>query len=318
MCSSRSILAGNVPHNHRFITIFVCKTTFMKTFFLTLFLLMPVIALFSQKPYMVSDLTGEHLFTTNCEGPAVDSQGNLYVVNYKQDGTIAIIRPGAAPEFFVRLPEGSVGNGIRFNKAGDMFVADFKKHNVLKVDMKTKVVSAFAHDEKMNQPNDLAISNLGILFCSDPNWQDGTGQLWKVMPDGSAVMLESGMGTTNGIEVSPDDKHLYVNESIQRNLWIYDLDNEGNISNKRLLYQFPDFGLDGMRCDNKGNLFVTRYDKGVVAIISPKGKLLREVEIKGKKTSNVTFGGKKNKTVFVTLQDRCCVEWFRSRSGGAR
>ena len=290
----------------------------MKHFRLTLILILLSAFAFAQKPYIAKDLTSEHLFTTNCEGPAVDSQGNLYVVNYKDDGTIAIIRPGQAPELFVKLPEGSVGNGIRFNKAGEMFVADFKKHNVLKVDMKTRSVSVFAHDERMNQPNDLAISNSGIIFCSDPNWQNNTGQLWKVMPDGKPVLLESGMGTTNGIEVSPDDKHLYVNESIQKRLWVYDLDNEGNISNKRLLFQFPDFGLDGMRCDAKGNLFVTRYEKGVVAIISPNGKLLREVEIKGKKTSNVTFGGKKNKTVFVTLQDRGCVESFRSKIRGAR
>lgn len=290
----------------------------MKQIRLTLILSLLSVFAISQKPYLAKDLTDEHLFTTNCEGPAVDNEGNLYVVNYKDDGTIAIIRPGKAPELFVKLPEGSIGNGIRFNKAGDMFVADFKKHNVLKVDLKTKVVSVFAHDGKMNQPNDLAISNSGILFCSDPNWQDNTGQLWKVMPDGKTVLLESGMGTTNGIEVSPDDKHLYVNESIQRRLWVYDLDKEGIISNKRLLHQFPDFGLDGMRCDVKGNLFVTRYDKGVVAIISPEGKLLREVEIKGKKTSNVTFGGKKNKTVFVTLQDRGCVESFRSKTRGAR
>ncbi len=290
----------------------------MKHFRLTLILVLMSIFAAAQKPYLAEDLTGEHLFTTNCEGPAVDSQGNLYVVNYKDDGTIAIIRPGQAPELFVKLPEGSVGNGIRFNKSGEMFVADFRKHNVLKVDKKTRAVSVFAHEEKMNQPNDLAISNSGILFCSDPNWQEGTGQLWKVMTDGKAILLESGMGTTNGIEVSPDDKHLYVNESIQKRLWVYDLDKEGNISNKRLLYQFPDFGLDGMRCDVKGNLFVARYDKGVIAIISPDGKLLREVEIKGKKTSNVTFGGKKNKTVYVTLQDRGCVESFRSKTRGAR
>ena len=298
--------------------ICLAKFSIMKHFRLTLILILLSAFAFAQKPYIAKDLTSEHLFTTNCEGPAVDSQGNLYVVNYKDDGTIAIIRPGQAPELFVKLPEGSVGNGIRFNKAGEMFVADFKKHNVLKVDMKTRSVSVFAHDERMNQPNDLAISNSGIIFCSDPNWQNNTGQLWKVMPDGKPVLLESGMGTTNGIEVSPDDKHLYVNESIQKRLWVYDLDNEGNISNKRLLFQFPDFGLDGMRCDAKGNLFVTRYEKGVVAIISPNGKLLREVEIKGKKTSNVTFGGKKNKTVFVTLQDRGCVESFRSKTKGAR
>ena len=73
-----------------------------------------------------------------------------------------------------------------------------------------------------------------------------------------------------------------------------------------------------MRCDSKGNLYIARYDKGCIAIINPEGKLLREIPTKGKKTSNVTFGGKDGKTVYVTLQDRGCIEWFRSTIKGAR
>ena len=52
------------------------------------------------------------------------------------------------------------------------------------------------------------------------------------------------MGTTNGIEVSPDETKLYVNESVQKNIWVYDLDSDGNISNKILFYSFEDYGLD--------------------------------------------------------------------------
>jgi len=107
-----------------------------------------------------------------------------------------------------------------------------------------------------------------------------------------------------------------VNESIQKNIWAYNVDENGNVSGKRKFFEFPDFGLDGMKCDRKGNLYVTRYDKGTVVIISPAGKLLREVQIKGKKTSNIAFGGKDGKTCFVTLQDRKCVETFRSEIAG--
>jgi sugar lactone lactonase YvrE len=272
----------------------------------------------AQVLYTCQDLTEEHLFTGNCEGPAVDAQGNLYAVNIHKDGTIAILKSGSSPEVFLQLPGGSVGNGIRFNSSNEMFVADFINHNVIKVDLKTRSAEVFVHDTRMNQPNDLAISNKGIIFLSDPDWAKQTGQIWKVMPDGSVNLLEIGMGTTNGIEVAPADDKLYVNESIQKRIWVYDLDENGNISNKRLFIEFEDYGLDGMRCDTQGNLFVTRYDKGVVCIISPEGKILREVETKGKKTSNVTFGGADGKTVFVTLQDRGCIEWFRSETGGAR
>lgn len=290
----------------------------MNRIILLIFLVSIQMKLSAQVLYTCQDLTEEHLFTGNCEGPAVDAQGNLYAVNIHKDGTIAILKSGSSPEVFLQLPGGSVGNGIRFNSSNEMFVADFINHNVIKVDLKTRSAEVFVHDTRMNQPNDLAISNKGIIFLSDPDWAKQTGQIWKVMPDGSVNLLEIGMGTTNGIEVAPADDKLYVNESIQKRIWVYDLDENGNISNKRLFIEFEDYGLDGMRCDTQGNLFVTRYDKGVVCIISPEGKILREVETKGKKTSNVTFGGADGKTVFVTLQDRGCIEWFRSETGGAR
>jgi sugar lactone lactonase YvrE len=267
-------------------------------------------------PFEARDFTAENLFSENIEGPCFDRNGQLYVVNYQHDGTIGKVNADGSCELFVELPGGSIANSIQFDSKGDMLLADFPKHNVLKVNMQTREVSVFCHDERFHQPNDLCVSSRDQIFASDPNWNKSTGQLWRIDPDGRATLLESGMGTTNGICLSPDEKHLYVNESIQRKVWRYDLDAEGRISNKKLLHEFPDFGTDGMKCDKKGKLYVTRWGKGVIAILSPEGKLLNEVQLKGKKCSNLTFGGKNNKTVFVTLQDRKGIEVFRSRTGG--
>ena len=268
--------------------------------------------------WQAGDVTAENSFTTDCEGPACDKQGNLYAVNFEKQGTIGIVRTDKPAEVFVELPEGSTGNGIRFNTKGEMFVADFTGHNILRINPNTKHVTVFAHNREMNQPNDIAISNNNIIFASDPKWADNTGQIWRIDTDGSTTLLETGMGTTNGIEVSPDDKRLYVNESAQLKVWVYDLDEKGNVSGKKLFYQFKDHGLDGMRCDADGNLYIARYGKGTIAILAPDGKLLREVETKGKKTSNVTFGGTDGRTVYVTTQDRRCIESFRSDTKGAR
>ncbi|MYF54934.1 SMP-30/gluconolactonase/LRE family protein, partial [Candidatus Poribacteria bacterium] len=193
---------------------------------------------------------------------------------------------------------------------------DNTNHNVLKVDMKTREISVQAHEPKMNQPNDLAIGANDILYASDPNWGESTGQLWRVDTEGNVKLLESDMGTTNGIEVSPDEKVLYVNESAQRNIWKYDLSPEGNISNKRLLIQFPDFGMDGMRCDIDGNIYVTRHGKGTVAKLSPDGEVLLEVELAGKHCTNIAFGGDDGRTCYVTLADRGNVEVFRADRPG--
>ncbi|MEN7548385.1 SMP-30/gluconolactonase/LRE family protein [Rapidithrix thailandica] len=256
------------------------------------------------------------VFTGGIEGPAVAKDGILYLVNFEQEGTIGQVQPNGQAGLFVTLPEGSIGNGIRFNREGAMFVADYPQHNVLKIDPETRAIEVFAHNDSMNQPNDLAIMDNGILFASDPNWQASTGQLWRISPEGETTLLEANMGTTNGIEVSSDNRTLYVNESIQRNVWAYDLDEEGKVSNKRLFHKFSDFGMDGMRCDEKGNLYVCRYDKGTVAILSPEGKLIQEIQLKGKKPSNIAFGGKEGKTCYITLQDRKLVETFEGLSAG--
>ncbi len=282
--------------------------------------------------HIVRDVTAEQVFTRNCEGPLVDGRGRLFVVNLEQDGTIGLVKTEnftgkgksaekAVVERYATLPKGSIGNSLRMGKRGEIYIADFKGHNILVLDTCRKEIREYVRSERFNQPNDLCITSRGVLFASDPNWKDSTGKLWRIDPDslgisGRAVLLDSAMGTTNGITCSPDETTLYVNESIQRRVWAYSLDAKGNVGQKSLFASFADFGLDGMKCDNAGNLYITRYGKGVIAVFSPQGKLLREIPLKGKDCSNLTFGGKDGKTVYVTMQDRKCVEMFRVAIAG--
>ncbi len=262
--------------------------------------------------FVAQQFTPVNGFTSGIEGPACDAAGNLYAVNYERQHTIGKVTPQGTASIFIELPTGSIGNGIRFNSEGFMFIADYTNHNVLKVDMDTREISVHAHEPTMNQPNDLAIGANDMLYASDPNWGESTGQIWRVDTDGKVTLLEADMGTTNGIEVSPDEKVLYVNESAQRNVWAYDLSPEGEISNKRLLIQFPDFNMDGMRCDIEGNLYITRHGKGTVAKLSPAGEVLLEVQLEGKLCSNIAFGGTDGCTCYVTMADRGNIEVFRA------
>ena len=266
----------------------------------------------NEELFVSQEFTPVNGFTSGIEGPACDAEGNLYAVNYERQHTIGKVTPDGTASVFIELPTGSIGNGIRFDSAGFMFIADYTNHNVLKVDMDTRSITVHAHEPTMNQPNDLAIGANDILYASDPNWGASTGQIWRVDTDGTVTLLEADMGTTNGIEVSPDEKVLYVNESAQRNVWAYDLSPEGKVSNKRLLIQFPDFNMDGMRCDIEGNLYITRHGKGTVAKLSPAGEVLLEVQLTGKLCSNIAFGGPDGRTCYVTMADRGNVEVFRS------
>lgn len=247
--------------------------------------------------------------TEGVEGPAVDKTGNLYWVNYDHQGTIGKLTPGGQPGVFIELTDGSIGNGIRFDSHGKMLIADYTNHNILRVEMSTGKLTVFAHESGMSQPNDIAIDSKDRIYASDPDWNAGTGKVWRIDIDGKATPLDS-LGTANGIDVSPDEKKLYVNAS--GNIFVYDLSEEGTISNKRVLIGFPDGGMDGMRCDVSGNLYVTRFGKGMVVKISPEGKIIREILLVGKKPTNIAFGGADGCTAYVTLQDQGNLESFRT------
>lgn len=255
-------------------------------------------------------------FISSIEGPACDIEGNLYAVSYGKAGSIGTVTPDGTSSLFVTLPTGSTGNGIRFDSHDRMLVADYTGHNILAVDMKTREISVYAHESSMNQPNDIAIGSNDILYASDPDWNNSTGNVWRITTDGTVTLLSAGMSTTNGIEVAPGDSILYVNESTKYNIWAYSLSPSGAISNRRLLIKLPDTTLDGMRCDTAGNLYVTRMGVGRIAIVSPEGQLLREVKLLQKNPSNIEFGGPDGRTCYVTMADDGSIETFRTDTPG--
>ncbi|GIP17477.1 gluconolactonase [Paenibacillus montaniterrae] len=249
-------------------------------------------------------------FTSGIEGPACDPDGFIYAVNYERQGTIGKISPQGDAEVWIELPEGSIGSGIRCDINGNLLVADYARHHIFHIDRRTKEISVWAHEPAMNQPNDLAIMKNGTLLASDPDWDHGTGNIWIIAPDRTVTLLDGECGTTNGIEISPDERILYVNESLQRRIWAYDLLADGGIANKRLLIQYDDHLLDGMRCDMEGNLYVTRYGKGTVAKLSPDGKELGEIMLKGNNGTNLTFGGADGRICYVTVADTGNIQRF--------
>lgn len=255
-----------------------------------------------------TDWMPEGSFTSGVEGPVVGPDGSLYAVNFSHQGTIGRVTEKGSGEVWLQLPEGSTGNSLRFHN-GLMYVADYTGHNVLQIDPDTKKILRKLHNPEMHQPNDIALAKNGTIYASDPDWANNSGQLWRISPDGAFTLLEKNMGTTNGIELSPDGKKLYLNESVQRRVWVYDVLDNGDLANKKLLLRFDDFGLDGMQTDTEGNLYITRYGAGVVLKVSPAGDVLSIVHLKGQHPTNIALSDDE-KTGYVTMQKRGAIERF--------
>lgn len=276
----------------------------------------------AERLFESAQVTPSGEYTFGIEGPAVDLAGNLYVVNFAKPGTIGRLpAAGAASEHFVDLPEGSVGNAIRFDRDGTMFVADYKKHNILAIGRDSIEPTVWFHSDQMNQPNDITIARDGTIYASDPNWKGREGHIWRIAKSsdgsvqGEVMTAPRAMGTTNGIDLSPDGKTLYVGESSSGQVWSYAI--RGNeLVDAKLVKSFEPNTIDGLRTDVSGRLFVARILKGTIAILKPNGMVEREIPLKAKEPTNLAFGGKDGKTVFVTQRQGGFIESFRTDQEG--
>jgi sugar lactone lactonase YvrE len=262
-------------------------------------------------------------YTSGIEGPAVDASGNLYVVNFRESGTIGKLAAGASQsQLFTSLPAGSTGNGIRFDRRGRMYIADFRKHNVWVIEPGETTPKVYFHSDRFNQPNDLAIAADGTLYASDPRFAaPAGGQIWRITRgadgkgQGEVMSSPRRLGVTNGLDLSPDGATLYVSESNSRQVWAYRLDGD-KLLDPRLVRTFADFEVDGLRTDIDGRIYLARLSAGKIAIIGADGALLREVPVSGKQPTNLTFGGPDGKTVFVTQKEGRFIEAFRVERPG--
>jgi len=263
-------------------------------------------------------ITPQGEYTSGIEGPAVDASGNLYVVNFQQSGTIGKLAVGASQsQLFTSLPAGGIGNGIRFDRQGRMYVADFKKHTVWVIERGETTPQVYFHSDRFNQPNDLAIAADGTLYASDPRFASPAGgQIWRITRgadgkgQGEVMSSTRRLGVTNGIDLSPDGATLYVSESNSRQVWAYRLDGS-KLLDPRLVRTFADFEVDGLRTDIDGRIYLARLSAGKIAIIGADGSLQREVPVSGKQPTNLTFGGPDGRTVFVTQKEGRFIEAFR-------
>jgi signal peptidase len=275
-------------------------------------------ALAAPKLFESAQVTPSGEYTFGIEGPAVDRDGNLFVVNFGKPGTIGKLAPeAAASEIFTELPEGSIGNAIRIDAGGTMFIADYKKHTIFAIPKASTTPRALFHSEQMNQPNDITLSHDGTLYASDPNWKARGGQIWRIVPtaDGSAqgtvMTAPRAMGTTNGIDLSPDGRTLYVGESNSGEIWSYSIGGNA-LTHPKLIKTFEPNTIDGLRTDVSGRLLIARILKGSIAVMTPDGVVQREIALKAKQPTNLAFGGSDGKTVFVSQRQGGFIESFRT------
>jgi gluconolactonase len=264
------------------------------------------------------------------EGPTVDRDGNVYftdlmpqrIMKFSRDGVLSVYRE-----------QSNVANGLVIDPEGRLIAAEGAtsatarrnglalggKPRVTRTDLKTGAVEIIAdsYDGKpLAGPNDVTIDGRGRVYFTDFNG----GAVYRIDAPGKLVRILTtpDIQRPNGIQISPDDRTLYVVEANgaeggARMIRAYDLLPDGTARNMRVHYNFyPGRSADGMSIDTQGNLYAaagmhrTRQTAETldtacgVYVISPAGKLLTFIPIPEDYITNNAFGGPDMRTLYIT------------------
>ncbi len=136
-----------------------------------------------------------------------------------------------------------------------------------------------------------------------PNGLVKRGHLFLVDVDGSARIVDSGMGMSNGLGFSPDNKTLYFTDSYDHVIYAYDVDSEtGSLSNKRVFVKVArNDGLpDGLTVDAEGNVWSALWFGGRVVCYDPEGKIKTSIELPIRQVASLMFGGRDLDELYIT------------------
>jgi gluconolactonase len=238
------------------------------------------------------------------EGPVWSREGFLLfsdVPNQK----IWKLAPNAKPVVF--RDNSNRTNGNTYDSKGNLYSCEGGAWRVTRTDKKgaIEVAAEGWQGKRLNAPNDIVVSKNGHIYFTDPAFgnQEQGRQLdffgvYHVPPKGPMELIAKPKGRPNGITFSPNGKILYVANSDERVVYAYDVDGKGQTSNERVVVKDVDGVPDGIRTDEKGNIYVTARG---VAIYAPDGKLLHTIEVP-ETPANCTFGDADFQTLYITAR----------------
>lgn len=195
---------------------------------------------------------------------------------------------------FVFADDGSVVGGMRtgFNRIS------------LETGEVEPIVNPLPPDRRI-MLNDGKCDRRGRYWCASVH-SDFVGrqaELFRLDPDLTARRIDGGFIIGNGIAFAPDDSRMYLADSRDETVWVYDFDIEtGAISNRRVFFSTAgiDGRVDGATCDNEGNYWCALVHGGAVACIDPGGKMVERISVPAKHPTMVAFGGPRLDQLYVT------------------
>jgi gluconolactonase len=238
------------------------------------------------------------------EGCSVDPDGRVFFTDQPND-RIYIWDEGTGVTIFKTGCERS--NGTFFDREGNLLACADRYNKLVKFTLTGDMLDVYTggfDGKHFNGPNDLWSDSKGGIYFTDPYyhrdyWEPGHSKVIDVQgvyylkPAGEIVQVINDLEQPNGIVGTPDGKILYVADIGAGITWKYVIESDGTLSSKT---KFASSGSDGMTVDSQGNVYLTF---GKVLVYNEKGQKIGEIKLP-ENPSNVCFGGKDRKTLFIT------------------
>ncbi len=238
------------------------------------------------------------------EGPIWSHEGFLLFSDIPENKILRLV-PGKPVEIFRQDSNGANGNA--FDAQGRLYTCEGGARRVTRTDKKGKVevLADKFEGKRFNSPNDIVVRRDGHIYFTDPAFGQSADTreldfygVFHIAPKGQIELIAKPKGRPNGLALSPDGRILYVDNSDERNVRAYDLDRGGKATNERVVISNIEGGADGMKVDEKGNLYIASK---TLAIYSPQGKLLRQIELP-ETPSNCAFGDAGLQSLYITAR----------------
>ena len=179
----------------------------------------------------------------------------------------------------------------------------------IKPDGAYSVLADHYHGKRLNSPNDVVIGPDHAIYFTDPTSDLPKDQkqeldfkgVFRLDAKGQVTLLTKELTEPNGLAFSPDGKRLYVDDSAQRNIRVYDFQPDGTLRNGHIFGEEPGAkgeGVpDGMRLDQAGNLYVT--GPGGIWVWDSDGRHLGTILLP-EQPANLAWGDSDLKTLYIT------------------
>jgi gluconolactonase len=211
-------------------------------------------------------------------------------------------------------------NGMTYDADLNLIVCEHATSSLVRErgDGSREILASHFEGRELNSPNDVCVHSSGSIYFSDPWYgrmpiygverprQLGFQGVYRVRGGRTGgepeLMVERTLfDQPNGLCFSPDERLLYVNDTTQALIRVFEVDGSGRLSNGRVFASGIRSELepgvpDGMKCDAQGNVWVTA--PGGLWVYSPRGALLGKVRIP-EMAANLHWGGEDFRTLFV-------------------